>query len=189
MISRSYFYSESLSRYYSSFMEKSIEQHIASELIDNADQRVLSRLAAIKRITRERAIDQLTKPLDPNSPEDTAVLANIPLELVKRDDIIGAMWYVETVGKQGDGLAWDIVSQVCEKALEAQEDAIQAKDENTALEMSSSLNSLLRMAKKHPLYHDTPELNLYIGKSRENIGETSKAIKSYKKAIEEGLPE
>lgn len=81
-------------------MEKSIEQHMASELIDNVDQKVLSRLAAIKRITRERAIDMLTKPLDPNSPEDTAVLANIPLELVKRDDILGAMWYVETVGKQ-----------------------------------------------------------------------------------------
>lgn len=76
-------------------MQNSSERTI--ELIKSAEPNVLEQIASAKRSTREKAIKALTLSLDEQSETDIAVFRNIPLELMKRGDVLKAIWYMETV--------------------------------------------------------------------------------------------
>lgn len=70
-----------------------------AEILDTANPKVIDRIASTHRSTRERALFLLIGQLDPNSSSDLTVIQTLPIELLSRGDLLGALWYIETLGK------------------------------------------------------------------------------------------
>ncbi|MBP9779721.1 tetratricopeptide repeat protein [Candidatus Gracilibacteria bacterium] len=154
-----------------------------SELLEKANERDLRSIASTQRSTREKAINSIIKPLDPLSKDDMAVFQTLPIEFLKRGDIIGAVWFIETVGKLGNSIDWSVVIEVIHKVIAERETCINQGDEESEKVMMKVLNSLFRMAIKHPHYKENEELYILMGNIEEIIENPYGAIKQYDVAI------
>ncbi len=162
-------------------VEKLEEQ--SKRLLDDASPKVLQRIAATKRSVRERAISTLTKSLVSEQESDDTVFQIIPLELLSKRNILEAIWFIETTGKRWDTIEWEVVETVLKSAISEIENHLVRGNKKLASTLSSSIDSLFRMAKTHVIYQDIPNLHRLMGTHEEIKNNPYKALEHYDKAI------
>ena len=68
-----------------------------SELMNSVPEKTLYHIANTRRSIRERALKIITQGLDLETEEGKSIMQAIPFEFINRDDIMGALWYIETL--------------------------------------------------------------------------------------------
>jgi hypothetical protein len=82
---------------------------------------VLDAIGDVERSVRREAVSILETTLNPQSDEDKSILQTIPLELLERSDLIGAIWYLETTGESGNTISLEVLERVVQQAVRERE--------------------------------------------------------------------
>ncbi|MFA6091289.1 MAG: hypothetical protein WC774_05970, partial [Candidatus Gracilibacteria bacterium] len=157
-----------------------------AELINQVGPQVLDAIGDVERSVRREAVSILETTLNPQSDEDKSILQTIPLELLERSDLIGAIWYLETTGESGNTISLEVLERVVQQAVREREQYLSSGDEKAAAYVVSSIENLFTMAQNHIQIQNNPELFLIIGNYKEMLGEQEEAIACYGKIIEKG---
>lgn len=150
-----------------------------AQLIDTVDPWVLDRIASTSRLTRERAIYALSSSLNPASEKDQIIFQTIPLELLERNDLFWAIWYIETIGKMGNAVSSEVLEKVCIQTLDARSRCMENWDEESIETLDLSMRALFRMIKKHPDLSQNQEILMFEWKFEEERGNLYGAISIY----------
>lgn len=154
-----------------------------AELLNKAEQKVLNDIADLSEEVREKAIYTLTLPLDISSDTDKVIFQTVPLELLKRDDLIGAIWYMETMWRLWNFISLEIFDKIVDQAIEERQKCVQSEYLEGMEDISSSMDALFSMTRNHADMKNNPKLYLTIWNYLETTGVLDEAILEYDKAI------
>lgn len=153
-----------------------------SWLIDKVWPEIFDKIASTRRDTRERAIGTLTGSLNPLSEIDKTIYQAIPLEIAKRGDIVAAIWYIETIGNLWQPISIEVFWSIFQDAI-FERNTCMENDEALAIQViDKSIDSLFRMALKHPELREDGRLYMMFWKYQEIQWDNFKAIEYYNSA-------
>lgn len=160
-----------------------------AEILDTANPKVIDRIASTHRSTRERALFLLIGQLDPNSSSDLTVIQTLPIELLSRGDLLGALWYIETLGKMWNQISLEVLRQVIKSYIEERKYLIEWPQHEELEVLDATMRSLFRMLHGHPEYKSHPEIIFLEGQVHESKWDYQDAIKKYDVLIAAGNEE
>lgn len=153
-------------------------------ILSSANQETIDRVAHLNRNVRERAIYTLIIWLDVESEGDKKKVMNIPLEFLERDDVLGAIWYIITMGTNGNYIPLDIFEKVYDRAIGERKTYTNMENQENVAIIDKSLEALFRMAKKHPDIRQSSRFFFLWGDHEEVHGRYQKADSAYRKGME-----
>lgn len=153
-------------------------------LVEKLDKELLSGIGSTKRKIREAAINTLIAPLDQDSEIDKWIFQTLPLEFLERDEIMEAIWYIETVWNLWHTISLEVVETVINTILRKKSECILMQDDESLKILSKGINSLFRMMKNHPSYQKDERFFILMGKKEEEDKKLESAILWYNKAME-----
>lgn len=118
------------------------------EIIGNAEPQLLNDLSNKKRNVRERAIRALLGTFR-NEEEVEDILQTLPLALVQDGQILRSIWYVETLGKSGKTIVWQVLQRVCERAFVEMERCMENGNESVFSQLVQGMEAFFKMSKEH----------------------------------------
>lgn len=157
------------------------------EILENAAPDIIDKIADIERTTRESAIGVLTAPLSFQSEQDNVIFQTLPLAFLERDDVIGALWYIETIGTLWQSISYEIFEQVCSQAFTERAFCVEAGDEVWQQNLDTSLWALFQMVQSHPELSQDSRFSLLIWELEEERWNPYEAISLYDEAIVSGM--
>lgn len=158
---------------------------IRMQLIDSAKQEILDDVSHLQSDIRRAAISALTSWLDLDSEEGKFIKLTIPLEFIARDDILRAIWYIETEGNKPGGIvSIEVIKSVCRKAIGYIDVCIEFDDEEWKKDIQDAIRSLFHMIMGHPDLMNDPQVFVMMGNYEEAIWNHSASLDFYNKWIE-----
>ncbi len=153
------------------------------EILEKTAPDIIEKITDIERTTRKWAIDALTASLSPHNEQDKVIFQTLPLAFLERDDLIWALWYIETIGASWNTISYEIFERVCHQAFNERAFCIEAGDEVWIQNIDTSLSAMFQMVKSHPGLSQDSRFILLTWAFEEERWNPYKAISFYDEAI------
>lgn len=153
-------------------------------ILESIPLKTINQVHHVQRDIRERAVCAITKSLNSNSQEDIRSFYAVAFEFLERDDVLWALWYLETVGKIGNLIPIEIIETVLKWAFSTREGIVQSnlpdKKKNKKLHsLDSGIRAIFEMIQEHPELENEKKLIFLLGAYEEDCGNLEVAKTHY----------
>ncbi len=135
---------------------------------------------------RSLAIEKILSGIDSKDSDFWNLFQAIPIEFVKRWELICALYFIETNIRNGNIFGWEIVKSVIETVISLRQLSIEEWDIEIVWTVTNVLHSVFWLLSTVDRYKNNPDLYLLMGNDAECIHEPTGAIDTYNTARDLG---
>lgn len=162
-------------------MQEILEQ--TNQLLDTVGQSVFRGLSSTSIEKRGEAVNKILRLLDPTSLVDNNIFQAIPIDLLSRWQGTGALYFIETIVRNGHIVAWEVIESIINTIISSRKDCRDHGNTTTPEILTEILHELFATLLDSDHYSKNPKLYMLIWADAEHIDELDGAIDMYSRAI------